>query len=150
MGKKRVAQKTDEETLQESDAVEGVIAQSKKKGGKKKYAKGRIYINATYNNTLVTITDETGNVITWMSAGSVGFSGPKKSTPFAASKVASALAEKVEKSGPHTVEVYVKGVGSGRDSAIRSLAQRGFNITMIRDITPIPHNGPRARKPRRV
>ena len=99
---------------------------------------------------MITMTDDKGNVITWMSAGGIGFSGPKKATPFAASRVAEAIAEKVQKSGPVDIEVFVKGVGSGRDQAVRALASRGFNITALRDITPIPHNGPRPKKPRRV
>ena len=112
--------------------------------------RGRIYINASYNNTVLSATDLQGNVIAWASAGSLGFSGPKKSTPFAASKVAEAIAEKVQKTGPVSVDVFVKGVGSGRDSAVRSLANKGFNIQRIKDITPIPHNGPRQKKARRV
>ncbi|MGC9611231.1 MAG: 30S ribosomal protein S11, partial [Minisyncoccia bacterium] len=103
-----------------------------------------------YNNTIITVTDEKGGVITWMSAGSLGFSGPKKATPFAASKVAEAIAQKIEKTGPNNVEIFVRGVGSGRDSAIRSFAGKGLNITVIRDVTPIPHNGPRPAKTRRV
>ena len=96
------------------------------------------------------MTDRGGNVIAWASAGSLGFSGPKKATPFAASKIVAALAEKVKKTGPFNVEVVVKGVGSGRDSAIRSLANQGFNIISIKDVTPVPHNGPRPPKRRRV
>jgi small subunit ribosomal protein S11 len=150
MGKKRVAQKTDEEILKESKAVEGAVVTKSSKKGKKQYDKGKIYIQAGYNNTIITVTDESGNVIVWVSSGSVGFSGPKKSTPFAATKVAAAIVEKIDKSGPHTVDIFVKGVGSGRDSALRSLAQGGISVTSIKDITPIPHNGPRAPKKRRV
>ncbi|OGG37687.1 30S ribosomal protein S11 [Candidatus Jorgensenbacteria bacterium GWA1_54_12] len=112
--------------------------------------RGRIYIRASYNNTSVTVTDETGNVIAWMSAGSLGFSGPKKSTPFAASKVVEAITEKLAKSGLTEVEVFAKGVGSGRDAALRALAAQNLQITSISDVTPIPHNGPRPRKSRRV
>jgi small subunit ribosomal protein S11 len=89
-------------------------------------------------------------VLGWASAGSLGFSGPKKATPFAASKVVAALAEKLKKSGLGDVDIFVNGVGSGRDSAIRSLSNQGFNILSIRDVTPIPHNGPRPKKVRRV
>ena len=96
------------------------------------------------------MTDETGNVIAWMSAGSLGFSGPKKSTPFAASKVVEAITEKLAKSGLTEVEVFAKGVGSGRDAALRALAAQNLQITSISDVTPIPHNGPRPRKSRRV
>jgi small subunit ribosomal protein S11 len=99
---------------------------------------------------MITVTDEKGNVLTWMSAGSLGFSGPKKSTPFAAAKVAEAIAQKLEKTGPLNVEILVRGVGGGRDSAVRTLAAKGFNILAIKDVTPIPHNGPRPPKVRRV
>ncbi len=109
-----------------------------------------MYINASFNNTMVTISDEKGNAVAWASAGQLGFSGPKKATPFAATKVIAALAEKLKKSGPVNVHVYVSGVGSGRDSAIRSLTNQGFNVLTIRDVTPIPHNGPRPPKVRRV
>ncbi|OIO64563.1 30S ribosomal protein S11 [Candidatus Wolfebacteria bacterium CG1_02_39_135] len=118
--------------------------------GAKKIESGRVYINATYNNTLLTVTDRSGNVITWASAGSLGFSGPKKATPFAASKVVSVISEKLKKIGFSNLEVIVKGVGTGRDSSIRSLANQGFNILSIKDMTPVPHNGPRPPKVRRV
>ena len=116
----------------------------------KKFERGRVYIKASYNNTTITITDDKGNVIAWNSAGALGFSGPKKATPFAAAKIVAALAEKIQKSGPFTVQVYVSGIGGGRDSALRSLANRGFAILSIRDVTPVAHNGPRPRKVRRV
>ncbi|MDO8574363.1 MAG: 30S ribosomal protein S11 [bacterium] len=116
----------------------------------KKIQAGRIYIKASYNNTIVTVTDTKGDVLAWVTAGSLGFSGPKKATPFASSKTVAAIAEKLKNTGPIDVEVIVKGVGGGRDSAIRSLINHGFNITTLRDITPIPHNGPRPKKPRRI
>ena len=130
--------------------MESAIAKKAGESAKRKYDSGKIFIQATYNNTVMTVTDENGNVITWMSAGALGFAGPKKATPFAASKVAEAIAEKVQKSGPINVRIFVKGIGSGRDSAVKSLAARGFNIKSIKDVTPIPHNGPRPPKPRRV
>ena len=111
---------------------------------------GRVYVNASYNNTVVTVTDATGNVLAWASAGSLGFGGPKKATPFASSKVIAAIAEKLQNNGPQDIIVIVKGIGSGRDSAIRSLINHGFNILSIKDQTPIPHNGPRPPKVRRV
>lgn len=150
MGKKRVIEKTKEELLKESEGVEEVIAKKGSEGAKRKYDNGRIFIQATYNNTVMTVTDEKGNVITWMSSGALGFSGPKKATPFAASKVAEAISEKIQKSGPLNIDIFVKGVGSGRDSAVRTLANKGFNIRTLKDVTPIPHNGPRPPKPRRV
>lgn len=148
MGKKKVTQQTQEEALKEKDKMEAKIATAKTTG--KKVMRGRVYIGVSYNNTLITVTDENGGVITAASAGSLGFSGPKKATPFAASKVIAAIAEKLKKSGLVDIDVIVKGVGGGRDSAVRSLANQGFNITSIKDVTPIPHNGPRPRKVRRV
>lgn len=149
MGKKKVIQKGGD-TGKEKEHPENTSVKSVAKTGKKKFEDGRIYIRASYNNTVLTVTDEKGNVITWLSAGSLGFSGPKKSTPFAASKVAEAIYEKIQNSGPHTIKILVRGVGNGRDSAIRTLAARGLNIISIKDITPIPHNGPRPPKVRRV
>ncbi|HSB70786.1 MAG TPA: 30S ribosomal protein S11 [Candidatus Methylomirabilis sp.] len=107
-------------------------------------------IQATFNNTIVTITDGTGNVITWASAGSVGFKGSRKSTPFAAQVAAENAAQKAMGQGMKEVKVYVKGPGAGREAAIRSLQAAGLEITAIKDVTPIPHNGCRPRKRRRV
>lgn len=120
------------------------------KSGKRKVPKGKAYVNATYNNTVVSITDPKGNVLAWATAGSLGFSGPKKATPFAASKVVAVIAEKLKNAGLEELEVFVKGIGGGRDSAIRSLANQGYQITSIKDVTPVPHNGPRPPKTRRV
>jgi len=150
MGKKKVAQKSKDETVKEADTTEKAVAKQTSSAPKQHWENGRIYIQATYNNTIMTVTDDKGGVITWMSAGSLGFSGPKKATPFASSKVAEAIAQKIEKTGPNSVEIYVRGVGSGRDSAIRSFAGKGLNIVSIKDITPIPHNGPKPPKVRRV
>ena len=150
MGKKKVAQQTKEEALQESARVEDTLAKKSAQGVRQSVERGRVYVQASFNNTAVTVTDSKGNVIAWMSAGSLGFSGPKKATPFAASKVAEAIAEKVKRSGPIDVDIFVRGVGKGRDSAVRSLAAKGFNILSLRDVTPVPHNGPRPPKPRRV
>ncbi|OGM89389.1 30S ribosomal protein S11 [Candidatus Wolfebacteria bacterium RBG_13_41_7] len=123
---------------------------SVKSTGSKKIESGKVYINASYNNTLITATDKNGGVIAWASAGSMGFSGPKKATPFAASKVIALISEKLKKLGFSNIDIVVKGVSAGRDSAIRSLVNQGFNILSIKDATPIPHNGPRPKKPRRV
>ncbi|OGY63862.1 MAG: 30S ribosomal protein S11 [Candidatus Harrisonbacteria bacterium RIFCSPHIGHO2_02_FULL_40_20] len=111
---------------------------------------GRIYINASFNNTIISITDDKGNALAWSSAGTLGFAGPKKATPFAASKVVAALAEKLRNAGPVNVAVFLNGVSSARDSALRSLSNHGFNIISIKDVTPVPHNGPRPAKVRRV
>lgn len=150
MGKKKVLKQTTEEAIKESDKMEAASAKTGAKSAGKQLIKGAVYIKASFNNTIITVTDASGNAIAWASAGSLGFSGPKKATPFAASKVIAAIAEKLKKTGLSSVEVFVSGVGSGRDSAVRSLANQGFNITSIRDLTPIPHNGPRPKKVRRV
>ncbi|MCL4392159.1 30S ribosomal protein S11 [Patescibacteria group bacterium] len=150
MGKKKVIQKSKEEVIKENESVEHAVSKQTGSSGRQKFSEGKIFIQSTYNNTIISVTDQKGNVIAWMSAGSLGFSGPKKATPFAASKVAEAIAQKVEKTGPSTVEIYLRGVGSGRDSAVRSFAAKGFNITAIKDVTPIPHNGPKPPKVRRV
>lgn len=125
------------------------------KAGKKKKVKrvvteGVVHINSTFNNTIVSITDSVGNVIAWSTAGSVGFKGSRKGTPFAAQLAADQAAKKAQESGMRTVQVEVKGPGAGRESALRSLQGAGFNISVIRDVTPIPHNGCRAPKRRRV
>lgn len=123
--------------------------QSKKKV-KKIVPSGRAYIKASYNNTLITFTDQNGDVISWSSAGSVGFRGPKKSTPFAAQSIIRNAAEKAKERGLKEVRVFVRGVGSGREAAIRAINANGINVISIKDITPIPHNGCRPKKPRRV
>ncbi|MEK7555119.1 MAG: 30S ribosomal protein S11 [Patescibacteria group bacterium] len=151
MGKKKVAAQTGEAALKEKAAVEDAIVKSAAKpSSSKRFETGRVYVAASYNNTIISITDEKGNLIVWSSAGALGFSGPKKATPFAAAKVVAALAEKIQKTGPMNVHVLVSGIGGGRDSALRSLANRGFTLLSIRDVTPIPHNGPRPPKVRRV
>jgi small subunit ribosomal protein S11 len=129
------------------------------KGGKKKSFKkkekrtvhvGVVYIQATFNNTIVTIADPEGNVISWSSAGSLGFRGSRKGTPFAAQQAALTAANKAGESGLRTVEVRVAGPGSGRESAVRALATAGLDVRAIKDVTPIPHNGCRPPKKRRV
>ena len=150
MGKKKVAKQTEADVLKHEAALETAEAKVSQGGSKKAIQAGRVYISATFNNTMISVTDKIGNVLAWASAGSMGFGGPKKATPFAATKIIAALAEKLKKTGLSEVEVIVRGAGSGRDSAIRSLANHGFNIVSIRDVTPIPHNGPKAPKARRV
>jgi small subunit ribosomal protein S11 len=125
-------------------------AKSKAKKVKKNIQSGIAHITASFNNTIVTITDGTGNVVTWASAGSVGFKGSRKSTPFAAQVAAENAAQKAIAQGMKEVKVYVKGPGAGREAAIRSLQAAGLEITAIKDVTPIPHNGCRPRKRRRV
>ena len=121
-----------------------------KKRVKKNIASGVVHIQSTFNNTIVTITDPGGNVVSWSSAGVQGFKGSRKSTPFAAQLAAEDAAKKAMEHGMKTVEVYVKGPGPGRESALRALQAAGFNVTMIKDVTPIPHNGCRPPKRRRV
>lgn len=111
---------------------------------------GVAHIQATYNNTIVTLTDLSGNVLAWASAGQAGFRGPKKSTPYAAGIIVRNVVEKVAESGLKNVDVLVRGVGFGREAAIRALGVNGLNILSIKDVTPVPHNGPRPRKARRV
>ena len=122
----------------------------KKRREKKNVEKGTAHINSTFNNTIVTITDVAGNAISWASAGEMGFKGSRKSTPYAAQTAAETAAKTAVDHGMKEVEVYVKGPGPGRESAIRALNTAGLNITVIRDVTPIPHNGCRPPKRRRV
>ena len=123
----------------------------KKKKEKKNIPVGKAFIQATYNNTIVTLTDMQGNVIAWATAGGEGFKGSRKSTPFAAQMAAKTAAESaIEAAGLQSIEVYVKGPGIGREAAVRSLFQSGLNISKIKDITPVPHNGCRPKKRRRV
>ena len=122
----------------------------RKKVEKKNVPTGIAHIQATFNNTIVTITDVAGNVISWCTSGSKGFKGSRKSTPFAAQMAAEDAAKKAQEHGLRSVEVWVKGPGSGRESALRALQAAGLNITMIKDVTPIPHNGCRPPKRRRV
>ena len=125
-----------------------------KRGGKKKEKKnipnGVVHINATFNNTIVTFTDLSGNVISWASAGMAGFKGSRKSTPFAAQRAAEIAARAAQENGMRTVGILVKGPGAGRESAMRAINAAGFKVTFIRDVTPIPHNGCRPPKRRRV
>jgi small subunit ribosomal protein S11 len=121
-----------------------------KKKEKKNISTGIVHIQSTFNNTIVTITDPSGNVVAWSSAGVQGFKGSRKSTPFAAQLAAEDAAKKAMEHGMKNVEVYVKGPGAGRESALRSLQAAGFNVILIKDVTPIPHNGCRPPKRRRV
>lgn len=122
----------------------------RKKKERKNISNGLVHIQATFNNTIITITDQAGNVLAWASAGSKGFKGSRKSTPFAAQIAADDAVKKAQEHGVRSVEVYVKGPGSGRESALRALQAAGFHVSLIRDVTPIPHNGCRPPKRRRV
>lgn len=152
MGKKRIVKQTEEELAKEGAAILERREEVKVKAAPSRSAvrRGIAHILASYNNTIVTLTDDKGSVLAWSSAGSLGFKGTKKATPFAAARVAEAVVEKSRKTGLEEIVVLVKGVGSGRESAVRALANQGLNITLIKDITPLPHNGPRPKKVRRV
>ncbi len=144
MGKKRVVK-------QSGSGIDNALkARSLSKGLKKKVTSGILYIESTYNNTKLTLTDTKGDVMTWSTSGSLGFKGAKKGTPFAAGKIAEVLGEKAAQAGVKEVKIIVKGVGSGREAAIRSFAAYGIEITSLEDQTPVPHNGPKAKKPRRI
>ena len=125
-------------------------AASRKRRERKNIDKGAAHIQSTFNNTIVTITDVQGNAVSWASSGEMGFRGSKKSTPFAAQTAAETAAKVAVDHGMKTVEVYVKGPGSGREAAIRALQAAGLDVTMIKDVTPVPHNGCRPPKRRRV
>jgi len=144
MGKKRIIKK----------ASSGMSRELKERAlsrvPKKKLSEGILHVQATYNNTRVSLSDNSGNLIVWASAGAMGFKGARKATPYAASKVSEIIAEKAKIMGLQKVGILVKGIGSGRESAIRSFASKGFNVLYIKDVTPLPHNGTKPPKPRRV
>ena len=150
MGKKRIISQSEEELLKEKDKLESALKKEVKVKSPLRSKEGRIYIFSSYNNTIINITDSKGNVLTWASAGAIGFKGAKKSTPFAASKVGDSLAEKALTMGIKEVDVVIRGVGPGREPALRGFMGRGIEISSIHDSTPIPHNGPKLPKPRRV
>lgn len=146
MGKRRVI-KIGSKDGDSSKRASGRMAKGIKR---KDIARGKFHIKSTYNNTVVALTDLNGGLIAWSSAGLLGFKGAKKATPYAATSIVNSLFEKVKKIGLQEVDVYVKGIGSGRESAIRAIASNGVNIISITDATPIPHNGCRPPKPRRI
>jgi small subunit ribosomal protein S11 len=144
MGKKRIVKKN-------SSGVDSALkARSLAKVIKKKIVEGTLYVESTYNNTRLSLSDRFGNILAWSSSGSLGFKGAKKGTPFAASKIGELIGEKAQQVGLKEVNVIVKGVGSGRESAIRGFSTFGVEIVSIIDKTPVPHNGPKPRKPRHV
>jgi small subunit ribosomal protein S11 len=128
----------------------GGEAPTRRKKAKRQVSEGVLHIHSTFNNTIITVSDLQGNVLVWSSAGSTGFKGSRKGTPFAAQVAAEAAARKAAELGMRHVQVYVKGPGSGRESALRSLQAAGFTVSIIKDVTPIPHNGCRPPKRRRV
>lgn len=143
MGKKRIVKKAGEEG--EAQGSQSVSSISKKRADT-----GILSVQSTYNNTKVILTDPKGNTLAWSSSGSLGFRGAKKGTPFAAAKVGEIVGAKAQAIGIKEVTVVVKGVGSGRESGIRGFLSKGINLTSIKDATPVPHNGPKPKKPRRV
>jgi len=144
MGKKRIAQKKG------GSVDQGLKSRSLSRVPKKKVAAGKLYVQSTYNNTKVILTDKEGNMLVWSSSGALGFKGAKKGTPFAAAKIGELLGEKATLMGIKEVDVIVKGAGAGRESSIRAFAGKGIGISGIQDKTPVPHNGPKPKKPRRV
>ncbi len=144
MGKRKITEKNN------SGVDSSLKARSLSKGLRKKVSEGILYVESTYNNTRVTLTDKGGNSLTWSTSGSLGFKGAKKGTPFAASKIGELIGEKAAQAGIKEVSVVVKGVGSGRESAIRSFSAFNIDITSIEDRTPVPHNGPKPKKPRHI
>lgn len=144
MGKKRIVKKN-------SSGVDSALkARSLAKVMKKKIVEGSLIVESSYNNTRLSLADRAGNILAWSSSGALGFKGAKKGTPFAAGKIGELIGEKAQQAGIKEVNVIVKGVGSGRESAIRSFSAFGVEITSIIDKTPVPHNGPKPRKPRHV
>jgi len=152
MGKKRVIKQTAEEAIQEVEVLESALkkAESGEQLKKTSGQVGRIYIATSYNNIMMTATDNQGDVVAWTSSGHLQFKGPKKATPFAAARVSEALVQKIRKLGMNEFHVFIKGVGAGREAALRSLISQGLNIVSIKDITPVPHGGVRPPKVRRV
>ncbi len=144
MGKKRIIKKKG------TTMSKGLKARALAKTSKRKLAEGVLNVQATYNNTKVSLADVNGNVVIWSSSGALGFSGAKKSTPFAAAQVGQVVGEKAKMMGVKEVSAVIKGVGSGRESALRAFVGLGINLTSIKDETPVPHNGPRPPKARRV
>lgn len=139
-----------EKKAKQESAEEIPVVKKKKKKIRRQIIKGQAHVQCTYNNTLITFSDMGGKVLAWCSAGSLGFKGAKKATPYAATQIINAASEKVAKYGLKEIEVYVRGVGSGREASIRALANNDFDILLIKDLTPIPHNGCRPKKTRRV
>jgi len=151
MGKKKVIEKNQEDIIKETEKVEATLKKDAKASSKiSRISEGRIYISSSYNNTIITLTDARGQVLSSKSAGSVGFKGTKKATSFASSRVAEAISSLCKKLAIEKIEVFIRGIGAGRESSVRTLVNQGLNVISIKDVTPIPHNGCRPRKVRRV
>ena len=151
MGKKHIIETSQEEAVKEQEKIDKAVGKEVKvKSTVAGIQEGKVFVSSSYNNTILTLTNSKGQVLAWKSAGSVGFKGTKKSTSFAASRVAETIANACKKIGIEKVEVLIKGIGAGRESAVRSLVTQGLNVVLIKDVTPIPHNGCRPKKVRRV
>ena len=151
MGKKKIVTAEEVDTTKASETeANSENAPTKKSGSKKRFESGVLYVESTYNNTKLVLTDPKGNTLAWSTSGALGFKGAKKGTPFAAAKIGEKLAENAATFGMKEVKVIVKGVGAGRESAIRGFISKGVNLSSISDMTPVPHNGPKPPKPRRA
>ena len=155
MGKKHIIETNQEELVKEQEKVDKAVGKEVKVKSTgvpfgSGVQEGKVYVSSSYNNTILTLTNSKGQVLAWKSAGAVGFKGTKKSTSFAASKVAETIANACKKLGIEKIEVLIRGIGAGRESAVRSLVTQGLNVVSIKDVTPIPHNGCRPKKVRRV
>jgi len=151
MGKKKITEQSHEDIIKETEKVEETIKKQAKLPSKvDRISEGRIYISSSYNNTIITLTNNRGQVLASKSAGSVGFKGTKKATSFASSRVAESIANMCKKLAIEKIEIFIKGIGAGRESAVRTLVNQGLNVVSIKDVTPIPHNGCRPAKVRRV
>ena len=150
MGKKHIIETNQEEAIKESEKIDKTVAKEATVKQSAGVQEGKVFVSSSYNNTILTLTNSKGQVLAWKSAGSVGFKGTKKSTSFAASRVAENIANICKKLGVEKIEVLIRGIGAGRESAVRSLVTQGLNVVSIKDVTPIPHNGCRPKKVRRV
>ncbi len=150
VGKKHVIETNQEDLIKEKEKVDSTVKKEVKVKSSDRVQEGRVYVSSSYNNTIITLTNAKGQVLVSKSAGAVGFKGTKKSTSFAASRVAETIANVCKKLAVEKIEVFIKGIGAGRESAVRTLVNQGLNIISIKDITPIPHNGVTPKKVRRV
>ena len=150
MGKKHIIETNQEDLIKQKEEVDKTLQKEVKVKSADRVTEARVYVSSSYNNTIVTLTNARGQVLVSKSAGAVGFKGAKKATSFAASRVAEAIANVCKKLMVEKVEVFIKGVGSGRESAVRTLVNQGINVVSIKDVTPVPHNGVRPKKVRSV
>ena len=148
MGKKHIIEANQEELIKEQEKIDQKVGKDAKLKQSARVQEGKIYVSSSYNNTMLTLTNSKGQVLAWKTAGAVGFKGTKKSTSFAAAKATEAIVNVCRKMGIEKLEILVKGIGAGRESAVRTIVAQGLNVVSIKDITPIPHNGCRPKKVR--